>query len=71
MQSEIFQAFIGYNFDDYGSQLMKTPHSKLEYCKKVFKPIIIKIITYKGLKYLTLHVMSVYNILGSHFKLKY
>jgi len=24
MQSEIFQAFICYNFDDYGSQLMKT-----------------------------------------------
>jgi len=24
MQSEIFQAFIGYNFDDYGLQLLKT-----------------------------------------------
>ena len=28
MQSEIFQAFICYNFDDYGLQLMKTPNSK-------------------------------------------
>jgi len=36
MQSEIFQAFICYNFDDYGLQLMKTPNSKLEYCEKVF-----------------------------------
>ena len=38
MQSEIFQAFICYNFDDYGLQLMKTPNSKsqkLEYCEKV------------------------------------
>jgi len=25
MQSEIFQAFICYNFDDYGLELMKTP----------------------------------------------
>jgi len=36
MQSEIFQAFICYNFDDYGLQLMKTPNSKLAYCEKVF-----------------------------------
>jgi len=35
MQSEIFQAFICYNFDDYGLQLMKNPHSKLEYYEKV------------------------------------
>ena len=28
MQSEIFQAFICYNFDDYGLQLMKTPTPK-------------------------------------------
>jgi len=56
MQSDIFQAFICYNFDDYGLQLMKTPNSKLEHCEKVF--IIIKIITNKVLKYLTLHVMS-------------
>jgi len=28
MQSEIFQAFICYNFDDYGLQLMKSPNSK-------------------------------------------
>jgi len=26
MQSEIFQVFICYNFDDYGLQLMKTFH---------------------------------------------
>jgi len=36
MQSEIFQAFICNNFDDYCSQLMKTTKSKLEYCEKVF-----------------------------------
>jgi len=36
MQSEIFQAFICYNCDDYGLKLMKTPNSKLEYCEKVF-----------------------------------
>jgi len=36
MQSEIFQAFICYHFDDYGLQLMKTPNSKLEYFEKVF-----------------------------------
>jgi len=36
MQSEIFQAFICYNFDDYGSQHVKTTHSELEYCEKVF-----------------------------------
>jgi len=53
MQSEIFQAFICNNIDDFGLQLMKTPHSKLEYCEQVFK-----IITNKDLKYLTLHVMS-------------
>jgi len=28
MQSEIFQAFTRYNFDDYGLQLMKTANSK-------------------------------------------
>lgn len=28
MQSEIFQAFICSNFDDYGLQLKKTPNSK-------------------------------------------
>jgi len=61
MQSEIFQAFICYNFDDNGLQLMKT----LEYCAI---KIIIKIITNKGLNYLTLHVMS---ILVSPFKLNY
>ncbi len=26
-QSEIFQAFISWNFDDYGLQIMKTPNS--------------------------------------------
>ncbi len=26
-QSEIFQAFISWNFDDYGLQMMKTPNS--------------------------------------------
>ncbi len=25
--SEIFQAFISWNFDDYGLQIMKTPNS--------------------------------------------
>ena len=35
MQSEIFQAFICYYFDENGLQLMKTPNSKLEYCEKV------------------------------------
>jgi len=35
MQSKIFQAFICYNCDNYGSQLMKTPNSKLEYSEKV------------------------------------
>jgi len=34
MQSEIFQAFICYNFYDHGLQLMKTPNSKLEYCER-------------------------------------
>ena len=28
MESEIFQAFICYHFDDYGLQLMKTPNSR-------------------------------------------
>jgi len=37
MQSEIFQAFICYKCDDYGSQLMKTPNSKLEYFMKSIK----------------------------------
>jgi len=50
---------------------MKTPNSKLEYCQKDFQVIIIKIITNKGLKYLTLHEMSLYNILVSPFKLNY
>jgi len=36
MQSEIFQAFICYSFDDYSLQLMKTTNSKLEYCEKVY-----------------------------------
>jgi len=36
MQSEILQAFICYNFDDYGLQHMKIPNSKLEYCEKGF-----------------------------------
>jgi len=40
MQSEIFQAFICYNFDGYGLQIMKTPNSKLEYCEKVFISVI-------------------------------
>jgi len=39
MQSEIFQAFICYNFDDYGLQFMKTPNSKLEYCEKVLMSV--------------------------------
>jgi len=30
LQSEIFQAFICYNCDDYVLELMKTPNSKLE-----------------------------------------
>ena len=37
MQSEIFQAFICYNFDDYGLQLVKTQNQnlrKFEYCMK-------------------------------------
>jgi len=58
MQSETFQAFICYNFDDYGF-IMKTP------------AIIIKIITNKGLKCLTLHVMSLFIILVSTFELNY
>jgi len=29
MQSKIFQAFICYNFDDHGLQLMKTPKLEL------------------------------------------
>ena len=28
MQSEIFQAFMCYNFEDYGLQFMKTQNSK-------------------------------------------
>jgi len=31
MQSEIFQAFICYNFDDYALPIMKSPNSKLDY----------------------------------------
>jgi len=34
MQSEIFQAFICYHFDEYGLQLMKK--RKLNYCKRFF-----------------------------------
>jgi len=67
-QSEIFQAFVCYNFDDYG--LQKTPNSKLEYCEKVFIAVS-KIMTNKGLKYLTLQVTGLYNTLVSHFKLNY
>jgi len=48
MQSEIFQTFICYNFDDYGLLLMKTPISKLEYCENGFS-CNIKIITNKGI----------------------
>jgi len=50
-----------------------TPISKLEYCEKVFISVSHNqtIITNKGLKYLTLHVMSLYNILVSAFKLNY
>jgi len=40
MQSKIFQAFICYNFDDYGLQLMKNLNSKLQYCEKVFISVI-------------------------------
>jgi len=36
MQSELFQAFICYNFNYYGLQVMKTPNSILEYCEKIF-----------------------------------
>jgi len=39
MQSEIFQAFICYNFDNYGLQIMKTPNSKL--CEKVFISVLM------------------------------
>jgi len=69
MQSEVFQAFICYN----GLQFMKTPNSKLEYCEKVFISVSHnhKIITNNGLKYFTLHVMSLYNILVSAFKWNY
>jgi len=35
MHSEIFQAFICYNFEDYGLQIMKTQNSKQEYRAKV------------------------------------
>jgi len=66
MQTEIFQAFICYNVTDYGLQI----NTKLEYCGKLWA-IIITIITIKGLEYLTLHVMSLYNILVSPFKLNY
>ena len=84
MQSEMFQAFICYNFvfynfDDYGSHLMKTSNKKSKkQNKKLFidfmKSInnsIIKIITNKDLKYLALHVMRLCNILVSPFKLNY
>jgi len=40
LQSEIFQAFICYNFDVYGLQFMKTPNLTLEYCEKVFISVI-------------------------------
>jgi len=63
MQSEIFQAFICYNFDDYYSLW------KLFMNLVISKVIIIKIITNKGFKYVTLHVMSLYNILVLPFKL--
>jgi len=39
--------------------------------KFIYVKIKITIITNKGLKYLTLHVMSLYNILDSAFKLNY
>ena len=42
MQSEIFQAFICYNFDDYGLQLMKTPNSKSQKIEYYMKSIRIK-----------------------------
>ncbi len=39
-QTDIFQVFISFNFDDYNWQLMKTPNSvsqilNIEYCEKV------------------------------------
>jgi len=40
---------------------METSNSKLDIVKSFHK--LINIITNKGLKYLTLHVMSLYNIL--------
>jgi len=69
MQSEIFQASICYNIDDYGFQLMKNFSQYYNFEFGGFS--IIKIITNKCLKYLTLHVMSLYNILFSPFKLNY
>jgi len=68
-QSEIFQAFVCYNFDDLAYSY-ENPNSKLEYCEKVFIAVS-KIMTNEGLKYLTLQVTGLYNTLVSHFKLNY
>jgi len=69
MQSEIFQAFICYNFDDYGLQIFTIAYSNFEF--GFFYKLKAIIITNKALKYLTLHAMSLYNILVSPFQLNY
>jgi len=61
MQSEIFQAFICYKCDDYGSQLMKTPNSKLEYFMKSIKK---KDFEYRNVGPLKRIIMHMYSVLG-------
>ncbi len=34
-QTDIFQVFISFNFDDYNWQLMKTPNSQIQYLRKL------------------------------------
>jgi len=60
-----------YNCDDYGSQLMKTFSQCSNFDFGVFISVSHIILENKALKCLTLHVMSLYNILVSLFNLNY
>jgi len=55
MQSEIFQAFIGCNFDDYGPQLMKSPNSKSQKVR-ILHEINLKRILNTEMKSIIIHM---------------
>ncbi len=71
-QTDIFQVFISFNFDDYNWQLMKTPNSVSQKIR-----ILLKTNTKKGffwnlgqLKSINMKSMSMYStqyLVGAHF----